>query len=191
MQKLADIQFSLNTRIDSSRKQSPFMTMLGYLPRNGPSALPHPQPQYMPPHLRHWQASYHLAEAKERQATQANKHRSIPPKLQEGDEVYIHQNWLPRAMKASKLDPLYSGPFKVTHINHWTDNYSCDFTEFPELQAIHNKFHISALKPAEKAKTFTKQNQKPGPVENDRWEVEKVLEFRTHPRTGAKQYKVR
>src|SRR5213080_2293891 len=94
-------------------------------------------------------------------------------------------------MKASKLDPLYSGPFKVTHINHWTDNYSCDFTEFPELQAIHNKFHISALKPAEKPKTFTKQDQKPGPVEDDRWEVEKVLEFRTHPRTGAKQYKVR
>src|SRR5205807_10145918 len=59
---------------------------------------------------------------------------------------------------------------------------------------IYNTFYVNNLKP------YTPNNdkefpglklEKPSPVEDDRWEVKKVLEFRLAPRTGERQYKVR
>ena len=95
--------------------------------------------------------------------------------------------------KLSKHSPKWTGPFKVLEYNPQNQNVTLDFSDFPDLSNISIKFHTSLLKP------FTPNNDihfperklnRPGPVEEDRWEVEKVLEFRSQPKTGKPQYKV-
>jgi len=69
-----------------------------------------------------------------------------------------------------------------------------DFSEHPDLQLIHNKFHISELKPYhtnDPAKFPNRQLHEPLAVEKDKYAVNKLLEFRSEPKTGKKQYKVR
>ena len=64
------------------------------------------------------------------------------------------------------------------------ENVRLDSSDFPELTNISNKVHSSLLKP------FTPNDDihfperilnRPGPVVEDRWQVEKVLEFRSQP----------
>ena len=95
--------------------------------------------------------------------------------------------------KLCKLSPTWTGPFKVLEYNPQNQNVSLDFSDFPDPSDISNKFHTSLLKP------FTPNDDihfaertlnRPGPVEEDGWEVEKVLEFRSQPKTSKPQYKV-
>ena len=97
-------------------------------------------------------------------------------------------------MQTLKTKPVWIGPFKIQKFNHWFNNYSLDFSEHPELQLLHNNFHISVLKPYHRndpAKFSNRVAEKPPPVQDDRFLVEKVLEFRSRPGTGGREYKVR
>jgi len=62
------------------------------------------------------------------------------------------------------------------------------------LSLIHNTFHISKIKPyiENNSTNFPgRHEEQPGEVREGRWEVERVLELRTAPRTGQSQYLVR
>ena len=95
--------------------------------------------------------------------------------------------------KLSNLSSKCTVRFIMLQYNSRNQNVNVDFSDFPELSNISTKFHTSLLKP------FTRNDEiylpeselnRPGPVEEDRWEVEKVLEFRSQPKTGKPQYKV-
>ena len=95
---------------------------------------------------------------------------------------------------APKLNPKWLGPFTVTAANYQRRNYSLNFSTEPSLNLIYDTFHVNKLKsyiPNNDKEFPGHKLEKPGPVEDDRWEVEKVLEFRLAPRTGERQYKVR
>jgi len=190
--KIPEIQFKLNSRYDASRKLSPFQTVYGFNPKARPATLPYPQPIYLDAPLRHTTASGNLNQAKINQTTQANKHRTPEPKLNIGQKVLLSTDNITISSPNSK--PKYIGPFKVTTINHWFNNYSLDFTEHPDLQLIHNKFHISELKPYhtnDPTKFPNRQLHQPPAVEGERFKVSKVLEFRSELESGKRQYKVR
>jgi len=62
------------------------------------------------------------------------------------------------------------------------------------LSLIRNTFHISKIKPyiANDSTNLSGCHEKQlGEVTEGRWKVERVLEFRTTPRTGKSQYGLR
>ena len=95
--------------------------------------------------------------------------------------------------KLYKLSPKWIGSFKVLEYNPRDQNVLFDFSDFPELSNISNKFHTSLLKPLTPNVHIHSSERKlnrPSPVEDDGWGVEKVLEFSSKPKTGKPQYKV-
>ena len=95
--------------------------------------------------------------------------------------------------KLSKLSPKWTGRFKVLEYNPENQNVTLDFSDFPHLSNISNKFHTSLLKPFthnDDIHVPERKLNRHGPVEEDRWEVERVLEFRSQPKTGKPHDKV-
>jgi hypothetical protein len=132
--------------------------------------------------------------AKQEQARYANKRKTKEPLLSTGQLVLLSTENINIPNVAPKVKPRWIGPFPVIRADYQRNNYQLNLSSQQDLSLIHNIFHISKLKP------YVKNNDsqfpqreliKPGPVEEDRYEIEKVLEFRTAPRTGKPQYKVR
>ena len=95
---------------------------------------------------------------------------------------------------APKLKPKWLGPFTVTAANYQRRNYSLDLSTELGLNLIYNTFHVNKLKsytPNNDKEFPGRKLEKPGPVEDDRWEVKNVLEFILASRTEERQYKVR
>ena len=93
----------------------------------------------------------------------------------------------------SKLSPTWTGPFKVLEYNPENQNVTLYVSDFPDLSNISNKFHTSLLKhftPNDDIHFTERKRNVPGPVTEDRWEVEQVLEFRSQHKTGKPQYNV-
>jgi len=93
-----------------------------------------------------------------------------------------------------KLKPRWVGPFRIQHVNWKRNNYTLDLSTDSRLSLIHNTFHICKIKPYienDSTNFSSRHEEQPGEVTEGRWEVERVLEFRTPPRTGKSQYLVR
>ena len=91
------------------------------------------------------------------------------------------------------MKPLPIELFTIRSANYYSNNYSLYLSSEPSLNFIHNTFHVSKVKPYLKNNsTVFPQCQlgKPGPVSQDRYEVEKVIKYRKALQTGAPQYKV-
>ena len=81
------------------------------------------------------------------------------------------------------------GPFPITQVNYPRNNYTLDLSSNFDLRQIHNTSHISLLE------LYRENNQeafplrhhaKPGPVKDDRYEVEKAVNFKfSHPARDA------
>ena len=94
-----------------------------------------------------------------------------------------HNINLPNVNKKMKLRWL--GPFPITQVNYPRNNYTIDLSSNFDLRQIHNTSHISLLE------LYRENNQeafplrhhaKPGPVKDDRYEVEKPVNFKfSHP----------
>ena len=77
------------------------------------------------------------------------------------------------------------GPFPITQVHYQRNNYTLDLSSNFDLRHTHNTFHIGLLKP------YRENNQPvfpqrhyvaPGPVKDDRYEVEKAFNLRfSHP----------
>jgi len=129
-----------------------------------------------------------------KQAHNANKRRIKEPQLNIGQLVLLSSENINIPNTAPKLKPRWLGRFPVTSTDYQRKNYGLDLRSKPELSLIYNTFHISKVKPYlenNDNKFPLRGLSKPGLVEDDRYEVEKVLEYRTAPRTGQPQYKVR
>ena len=67
------------------------------------------------------------------------------------------------------------------------------FADPPVLGNMSNKFYTRLLKPYipnDKIHLLERIAYRPSPLEEDRWEVEKVFEFRSRHKTGEPEYKV-
>jgi len=129
-----------------------------------------------------------------KQAHNANKRRTEEPRLNIRQLVLLSSKNINVPNKAPKLKPRCLGSFPVSSTDYQCKNCGLDLTSKPELSLIYNTFHISNLKPdlQNNDNKFPLSGlSKPRPVEDDRYEVEKVLEYCTAPGTGQPQYKVR
>ena len=84
--------------------------------------------------------------------------------------------------KLSKLLSKLTGPCKVLEHNPGYQYLTLDFFDFPDFTNISNTFHISHYKhfPAnDDIHVLERKLNRPGPVEEDRWEVEQILEIRS------------
>jgi len=93
-----------------------------------------------------------------------------------------------------KLKPRWVGPFRIQHGNRKLNNYTLDLSRDNRHSLIYNTFHISKIKPyiENDSTNFPGRHEEQAvKVKDGRWEVERVFEFRTTPRTGQSQYLVR
>ena len=91
------------------------------------------------------------------------------------------------------MKPLWIGLFIILSANDHCKNYSLDLYSDQSPNLIYNTFHVSNIKPhINNNPTLLPQDQfaKPGPVLQDKYEVKKIIEYRTAPKTDKLQYKV-
>ena len=158
------------------------------------SFLPHPVLVHSEPAKRHYQAAENLTSAKHQQILQANKHRRIGTLYKVGQRVKLSTKNLPDRYHVSKISPRWLGPFPVSHYEPWTQNITLDFSDYPDLQKITNQFNTSLIAPfyTNSDKLFPGRTlPQPGPVTGEKYEVEKLLEFRSQPKTNKLQYLVK
>ena len=93
-----------------------------------------------------------------------------------------------------KLKPRWLGPFPIRQVNYKRNNYTLDLTSNFDLRHIYNTLHIGLLKPYRDNNQQVFPNRhyaEPGPVKDDRYEVEKGVNFRfSHP-AGDPLYQIR
>jgi len=100
----------------------------------------------------------------------------------------------PSHFNTTKLHYAWIGPAKILQANNLRQTDTIDLSDYRELSRIIPVFHTSLLKsyiPNNDNKFPLRKLDQPGPVQKGRWEVEKVVEFRTQPKTGKRQYKIR
>ena len=91
------------------------------------------------------------------------------------------------------MKPFWIGPLTILSANYNRKDYSWDLSTDPSLNYSHNTFHVCTIKPyGNNNWILLPQHQlvKPGPILHDRYEVEKVIEYRKVLRTSVPQYKV-
>ena len=137
----------MNSRDNIARQHSPFFSLLGFEAKLGPSSFPYPINPYTPAEECHLNTSRNLYSSKVKQATQANKKRSVPPLLSAGQKVLLSTENLNLLNTYRKLKPRWVGPFRIQHFNRKRNNYTLDLSTHSRLSLIHNTFHISKIKP--------------------------------------------
>ena len=188
------IQAKVNARQNKSRGESPFFILYGFQPKLSCSQLPHPIPIYSDPAKRFYQAAEKLTKAKDDQIIQSNKHRREAPYYKINDQVILSTKNLPAAFHHSKLAPKWIGRFKITNFIPCRQNVILDLSELPDLQSIVDSLHTLLIKsyiPNKDEKFPTRKLDKPDPVEEDKWEVEKVSQFGCKPAIRQPQYEVK
>jgi len=168
--------------------------MYGFNPKLAVSLLSHPIPIYTNPTKIHYQLGKNLTEAKLNQITSANKNSRPATPYEEGELVMVSIKNFPSHFNTNKLHYPWIGSVLVIRANNIRQTYTLDLSDYPKLSKITPTFHTSLIKPYQPNndnKFPTRKLGQPGPVKEGRYEVEKVVEFRTKPRTGKRQYKVR
>jgi len=193
LHKLSEIQLKLNSRDNTARQHSPFFSLLGFEAKLVPSSFSYPITTYTPAEERHLDTTRNLYSSKLKQAKQANKKRSVPPLPSAGQKVLLSTENINPLNTSRKLKPRWVGPFRIQHVNRKRNNYTLDLSTDSRLSLSHNTFHISKIKPYVENDSTNfpgHHEEQPDEVTEGRWEVERVLEFRTTPPTGKSQYLV-
>jgi len=191
MHKLSEIQLRLNSRDNTARQHSPYFSLLGFEAKLCPSSFPYPINPYTHAEEGHLDTSRNLYSSKVKQAKQANKKRSVLPLLAAGQKVLLSTENLNLLNTSRKLKPRWVRQFRIQHVNGKRNNYTLDLSKDSRLSLIHNSFRISKIKPyVQNISTNIPghHDEQTGEVTEGRWEVERILEFRTAPRTGKSQY---
>ena len=77
--------------------------------------------------------------------------------------------------------PRWLGPFPITQVYDQRNNYTLDLTSNTDLRQIHKTFHMGLLKPYREnnlQELPQRYYSEPGPMKDDRYEVENVVNFR-------------
>ena len=156
--------------------------------------LPHSIPVYSDRVQRHNSAAEKPNSVKHKQIKYANKYRRTAKYHKKADELMLSTRNLPvDKFQPYKVSPEWTGPFKDLEYNPPHQNIIFNFSDFPELSNISTKFHTSLLEPFTPNNHVHFANRKlnqPGPVAEDRWEVQKVLELRSQLKPSEEQEKV-
>ena len=91
------------------------------------------------------------------------------------------------------MKPLWIGLLTILSANYNCNNNSLDLSSDPSMNVIYNTFHVRKVKPYvhDNYTIFPQCDlEKLGPVSQDRYEVKKIIEYRTAPQTGIPQYKL-
>jgi hypothetical protein len=82
------------------------------------------------------------------QKATADKRRKAEPEIKQGDRVYLSTKdlALPKG-RAGKLLPKFIGPYLVLDARPETSNYRLDLPEELRKRHIHDRFHVSKLRP--------------------------------------------
>ena len=132
-----------------------------------------------------------LTSAKASQAKQANLHSALEPKHKVRNKVLLSTKNINIKNISPKMKPLWMGPFTILSTNYNRHNYSFELSSDPSPNLIYNTFDISKVKPYmyNNSNLFPqRQWEKPGTVLQDRYEVEKVIEYCEAPQTRVPQY---
>jgi len=195
VQAAPSVQIEVITAVSGPRGKSPWHILLGFNPKLGNTPLPIPITIFSNPAKRFYEAAENLTKAKIQQTYQANKKRSASPAYPVGSQVMLSTKNLPARYNSYKLSPKWIGPFKVTKELTVTQNVELDLSENPDLSNISLVFHTCLIKPyfPNPIKFTGKEKTKPGPVDEkeNRYEVERVMEYRSQSGTELPQYKVR
>jgi hypothetical protein len=151
---LALVEFAINSTINRATRMAPFEINYGYLPRMMREIL---DPARIPPgvHTFAMEALHNMAVAHDNiiaewvfQQYQANKHRSKEPDVRPGEKVYLSTKnlTLPKG-RASKLLPKFVGPYEVLQSYPETSNYELELPAELKSRRVHNRFHVSLLRP--------------------------------------------
>ena len=185
VKKLPEIQLKLNSRYNSSRGSSPCPTLYGFTPRFGQAQMPYPLNKIVADTDRHAQVIHNLKIAKERQSFQANKRRNQRPRWKIGQQVMLSSQNINLPNLNKKIKPRWLGAFPITQVNYNGNNYTRNLDSNFDLHHIHNTLHIGLLKPYPEniQQVFPERHYaEPGPVKDDRYDVETAVNFRfSHP----------
>jgi hypothetical protein len=190
-------EFSHNNKISSTTGLTPFFANYGYHPRyEFLAADDKPKQKALKSFVdqldqleKHIQAEITWANAA--YSEQADQHRSAPPVLNPGDEVWLLSRHIRTQRPSKKLDFKRLGRFKILE-RVGTHAYKL---ELPPTMKVHPVFHVSLLEPVATDPLPGQVQPPPPPVVVDgdlEWEVEEILDSRRRPKKGGKlQYYVK
>ena len=194
MSKILEIQLRLNLHYEASRSNNPFVRVLGFDAKLGLNIFPYHINNYQPATKRHNATFQAFTNAKDRQAKQANVHRTLKPQHKVGDKVLLSTKNMNIKNISYKMQPLWIGPFTILSANYNPNNYSLDLSSNLSQHLTRNTFHVSKIKPPRNNNSILfpqAQLKIPGPVPQDRYDIEKGMEYGKATRTGITQSKVR
>jgi hypothetical protein len=175
-------QFSYNTKKQASTQKSPFEVTRSYVPRMGFEQRITKAPaaekftSIMQNTLAETKAN--LEKAQDQMKTQADKHRSIAPKYQIGDKVWLSTDNLKVTRASKKLTERWLGPYDITK----TVGDNAVKLHLPKTMRIHPMVNISRVRPY-KEPLEGQTSIRPGPVKvtEDReieYEVDHIVNVR-------------
>ena len=172
----------------TSRRNNRFVTVFAFYAKLGLDTFPYLINKYQPATQRHNATSQALSSAKASQAKQVNLYRATEPWHKVGNKVLFSTKNINVENVSHQMKHFWIGPFTILLANYKCNNNSLDLSSDLSLNLIYNTFHSSNLKSyVNNNPTLFPQRQleKPGPVSQDRYKVEKVIEYCKAPRTGA------
>ena len=142
---------------------------------------------------RHNAISQALPSTKASLAKQTNLHCTLEPEYKIGNKVLLSTKNINIKNVSPKMKPLWIVPFTILLANYNCNNCSLHLSRDLSWNLMYNTFLIIKIKPyVNNNSTLFPQPQvvKPGPLVQDRYVVEKVIEYRKAPRSGVTQYNV-
>ena len=119
----------------------------------------------------------------------------MSPEYKIGDLVKIHHSDISWNSQYSKLEPIFLGPYPISAVYPYTDNYTL---ECPVVPSGHLKVHTSLLAPWHQnndTKFPSISLPEPGPVEfdsqGDKWAFERIVKHEQNKRNGVIRYWVK
>jgi hypothetical protein len=175
-------QFSYNTKKQASTQKSPFEVTRSYVPRMGfeQRITKAPAAEKFTSIMQNTlaQTKANLEKAQDQMKAQADKHRSIAPKYQIGDKVWLSTDSLKVTRASKKLTERWLGPYDITK----TVGDNAVKLHLPKTMRIHPVVNISRVRPY-KEPLEGQTSIRPGPVKvtEDReieYEVDHIVNVR-------------
>jgi hypothetical protein len=173
-------QFSYNTKTQASTQKSPFEVTWSYVPQMGfeQRITKAPAAEKFTSIMQKAQTKANVEKAQDRMKAQADKHRSIAPKYQIGDKVWLSTDNLKVTCASKKLMERWLGPYDITK----TVGDNTVKLHLPKTMCIHPVVNISHVRPY-KEHLEDQTSIRPGPVKvtEDReinYEVDHIVNVR-------------
>jgi hypothetical protein len=191
VEKCPLVEFAINSSISVSTGYAPFELNGGYMPF---MIKEFSSINKVPKGIREFaeQALLNLVEAHDSiigarvfTTYQANKKRGEELRIPEGSLVYLAtKNLVLPKGRAGKLLPKFVGPHCVQKVLPECSDYELELPEVLALQRVHNRFHVSLLRPHIASRdTLFPNRAVPGPYDfgapaTDEWQVDEIMAHR-------------